>query len=106
MGALGIALVLAVVLGAIFADVITSYDPTKMALRDRFLQPSSAHLLGTDQLGRDLFTRVLHGARIALGVALVATSLSFVGLVDQSRRSRPKEVGTFDPAGSVVVRAR
>ena len=79
MGALGIALVLAVVFGAIFADVLTSFDPTRMALRDRFLPPGAAHLLGTDQLGRDLFTRVLHGARIALAVALVATSLSFVG---------------------------
>ena len=66
MGALGIALVLAVVFGAIFADVLTPFDPTKIAPRDRFLPPGAAHLLGTDQLGRDLFTRVLHGARIAL----------------------------------------
>lgn len=79
MGGLGIALVLVVVFGAIFADMLTSYDPTALNPRDRFLSPNGAHLLGTDQLGRDLFTRVLHGARIALVVALVATSLSFVG---------------------------
>jgi len=79
MGALGILLVLAVVFGAIFADVLTQYSPTKLAPRDRFLPPDAAHLLGTDQLGRDLFTRVLHGARIALGVALVAASASFAG---------------------------
>jgi peptide/nickel transport system permease protein len=79
MGALGVALVIAVVLGAIFADVLTSYTPTKLAPQDRFLPAGAAHLLGTDHLGRDLFTRVLYGARIALVVALVATSISFLG---------------------------
>jgi peptide/nickel transport system permease protein len=77
--ALGIALVLVVVLGAIFADVLTPYEPTRLSPRDRFVPPGALHLLGTDQLGRDLFTRVLHGARIALFVALLATSLSFIG---------------------------
>lgn len=79
MGALGIGLVLLVVFGAIFADVLTTYNPAGLALRDRFLPPGAMHLLGTDQLGRDLLTRVLHGARIALAVALVATSFSFIG---------------------------
>jgi peptide/nickel transport system permease protein len=79
MGALGIVLVLAIIGGAVFADLLTSYDPTRMAPRDRFLPPDSMHLLGTDQLGRDLLARVLHGARIALTVALIATSLSFMG---------------------------
>src|SRR5687768_16391209 len=58
MGALGILPVLAVVLGAMFADVLTPYLPTKMAPRDRFLPPGAAHWLGTDQLGRDLLTRI------------------------------------------------
>jgi peptide/nickel transport system permease protein len=79
MGALGIVLVLAVVFGAIFADVLTPYEPTRMAPRDRFLPPDAAHWLGTDQLGRDLLTRILHGARIALTVALIATGASFLG---------------------------
>lgn len=79
MGALGIALVLAVVLGAVFAELITVFEPTKIVPRDRFLPPSAQHLLGTDQLGRDLFTRVVFGARIALVVALIATGISFVG---------------------------
>jgi peptide/nickel transport system permease protein len=81
MGALGIILVALIVLGAFFAD-FTGYSPIKLAMRDRFLEPSFSHFLGTDHLGRDLFTRVLYGARIALGVAFVATSISFiVGLV-------------------------
>lgn len=78
MGLLGIGLVLFIVLGALFAG-FTGYSPAKLAMRDRFLDPSFAHLLGTDHLGRDLFTRVLYGARIALGVAFVATGISFIG---------------------------
>jgi peptide/nickel transport system permease protein len=78
MGALGIVLVALIVLGAVFAD-FTGYSPVKLAMRERFLEPSLSHLLGTDHLGRDLFTRVLHGARIALGVAFIATGISFLG---------------------------
>jgi len=78
MGLLGITLVALIVVGALFAG-FTGYNPAKLAMRDRFLDPSFAHLLGTDHLGRDLFTRVLYGARIALGVACVATGISFTG---------------------------
>ena len=73
LGLLGLVLVLVVVLGAIFADWLTIYDPIKMLPRDRFQAPSFLHLLGTDHLGRDLFSRVLHGGRIALTLALSAT---------------------------------
>lgn len=76
LGALGVALVIAMVGGALFADWLASAEPNRIAPRDRFLSPSLAHLLGTDQLGRDLFARVLHGGRIALSVALFATLLS------------------------------
>ncbi|MGH6948193.1 MAG: ABC transporter permease [Kiloniellales bacterium] len=79
LGALGLGLVLLVVFGALAADVLTAYSPIKLAVRDRFLGPSFDHLLGTDQLGRDLFTRVLHGAQIALWVALVSTGIAFLG---------------------------
>lgn len=82
LGALGISLVVLVVCGAIFADLIASADPNKIAPRDRFLAPSLEHLLGTDQLGRDLFSRVLHGGQIALSVALFATAASLaIGIV-------------------------
>ena len=78
MGVLGITLVVLIVLGALFAG-FTGYNPAKLAMRERLLDPSLSHLLGTDHLGRDLFTRVLFGARIALGVASIATSISFTG---------------------------
>ncbi len=78
LGVLGLTLVLLMVGGAIFADLLTSWDPTRINPRDRFLGPGAEHLLGTDQLGRDLFARVLHGGRVALSVALIATGISLV----------------------------
>ncbi len=82
LGAFGIALVLLMVGGAVFADLLTSYDPSRISPRDRFQAPSLDHLLGTDHLGRDLFSRVLHGGRIALSVALFATATSLaIGVV-------------------------
>lgn len=76
LGAFGLTVVVLVVLSAVFADVLTSYSPTKLSPIDRFAPASFQHLMGTDHLGRDLFSRVLHGGRIALAVALGATGLS------------------------------
>ena len=78
LGLLGVSLVILVVFGAVFADWLAAADPVRMSPRDRFQGPSLDHLLGTDQLGRDLFARVLHGGRIALAVALGATAISLV----------------------------
>ena len=76
LGVFGLSLVLLVIFGAIFADFLTTYDPTRINPRDRFQGASAAHLIGTDQLGRDLFARALYGGRIALYVALVTTAIS------------------------------
>ncbi|MDQ6437365.1 ABC transporter permease [Mesorhizobium sp. LHD-90] len=78
LGALGLSLVVFVVLMALFADVLASYPSTKLSPADRFQPASWQHLLGTDHLGRDLFSRVLHGGRIALAIALGATGASLV----------------------------
>ena len=78
LGALGLALVVLVVLSAVFADVLASYPPTKLSPVDRFAPASFQHLLGTDHIGRDLFSRVLYGGRIALSIALGATGASLV----------------------------
>lgn len=78
LGAFGLTLVVLVVLAALFADVLTQYQPTKLSPIERFAPASFQHLLGTDQLGRDLFSRVLHGGRIALAIAIGATGLSLV----------------------------
>lgn len=82
LGVFGLALVLLVIFGAVFADFLTQWDPTRINPRVRFEGPTGEHLLGTDQLGRDLFARVLHGGRIALYVALVSTAISLaIGIV-------------------------
>lgn len=76
LGRFGLALVLVILLTAVFATVIAPYNPAAIAIPDRLQAPSLAHLFGTDQLGRDVFSRVVLGARIALEVALVAISLA------------------------------
>ena len=77
LGLLGTVLVVLVVLGAAFAGLLAP-DPIAMAPIDRFLTPSMDHLLGTDNLGRDLFARVLFGGRIALVVSLGSTAASLL----------------------------
>jgi peptide/nickel transport system permease protein len=79
MGVLGFALVLLVVVAAVFADWLAPYDPLKLDVLDRLAGPSWFHLLGTDQLGRDILSRVIKGSQIALEVGLTATTVSLCG---------------------------
>jgi peptide/nickel transport system permease protein len=78
LGALGATLVALFVLSAALAPWIAPYDPNALDVPARLQGPSLAHLLGTDNLGRDVFSRVLYGGRIALGVALTAVGLSLI----------------------------
>ena len=73
-------------LAAVAAPLITPYDPTKLGSAIPLLPPTAAHIFGTDQLGRDLFTRVIYGARIDLqigliGVAIPLTTGTLIGLL-------------------------
>jgi peptide/nickel transport system permease protein len=82
LGMLGLVLVVLIVLAAVFADILSPYGPAVIDVKVRLAAPSMDHLLGTDQLGRDVFSRVLHGGRIALEVAVVCISVSLgIGLV-------------------------
>ena len=67
-------LVICLVLGfsAIFAPYITPYDPMKINMRERLQPPSAAHWFGTDELGRDVLTRLIFGARISLTVGAIS----------------------------------
>jgi peptide/nickel transport system permease protein len=77
--AIGITLVGLTVLGAVFAPWLTKYDPNAQDILHALLPPgSSGHLLGTDQFGRDVWTRLLYAARIDLLIAVGATSVCFV----------------------------
>jgi len=64
------------IVAAAFANLLTSYDPVANSFADMTLPPSWQHLLGTDQFGRDLFSRIIYGARTAL---VVSFSSSIVG---------------------------
>lgn len=74
----GFSLVVALSLLAIFAPLITSIDPSSMRIRFRFKPPSEQFWFGTDMFGRDIFTRVLYGARVSLRVGLEVATLSGV----------------------------
>lgn len=79
MGLLGLTLALLLVVTGLFADWLTPYDPLKIDVINRFAGPSLAHPLGTDNLGRDLLSRVIAGSRIALIVAFCTTFLAMIG---------------------------
>lgn len=65
-----------ILLASILAPVISPYDPTDQVIRERLLEPSAEHILGTDALGRDVFSRILHGGRFALVISFVSV---FIG---------------------------
>ncbi|MGH2689081.1 MAG: ABC transporter permease [Actinomycetota bacterium] len=76
----GLAVLLLLYASAILAPVLAPYDPTAVALGEANQGPSGAHLMGTDNLGRDEFSRVLYGGRVSLAVGLaVALSAGLVG---------------------------
>jgi peptide/nickel transport system permease protein len=86
LGLAGLILVLLVVFCGLFAPWIVPFDPLKINVPDKFQAPSLEHLMGTDNLGRDVFSRVIAGSRIALsvGISTIATALCiglFLGLL-------------------------
>jgi peptide/nickel transport system permease protein len=72
----GAAIVAAFVALAVLAPYLVPYHPTQGALGQRLLPPSAAHWLGTDELGRDVFSRILFGARISLQIQLVSVLIA------------------------------
>lgn len=82
LAAAGVVLVIAFVLCAVFAPWLAPYDPAHINLPARLEAPSTAHWCGTDELGRDILSRLIYGARISMlvGSSVVATSLA-LGLI-------------------------
>ena len=78
VGAVSAAIVLLLCLVAIFADVLAPFHFMDMTMVDRLQGPSSTYPLGTDHIGRDVFSRLLYGARVSLAVGFAATTLSVV----------------------------
>lgn len=90
-GAIGLAIVLLLIFCAIFVEMLVPYDPYKMGSGGRFLPPGGQHFLGTDEFGRDMFSRILFGSRITLLIGAVAVGISLtigmaVGMIAAFRR--------------------
>lgn len=82
---LGAVIILILVATAIFAPVLAPYDPIEQNVPGRFAKPSAKHILGTDELGRDILSRIIAGTRLSLLSSMTAVSISltvgvFIGL--------------------------
>jgi peptide/nickel transport system permease protein len=75
LGAIGGAILALFVLAAVFADAITAFDPLSTNARLSLAAPGAAHILGADFMGRDVYSRIVYGARISLAVGLGSTAL-------------------------------
>ncbi|MCY3831860.1 MAG: ABC transporter permease [Chloroflexi bacterium] len=73
---LGLSVLLVLVLAAVFAEEIAPYDPYKTNYSNVKQPPSAEHFIGTDELGRDSFSRLIYGARISLAIGFLVSSIS------------------------------
>lgn len=78
----GLAIIVLLVLVAVFAPLLAPYNPYAVTLTGRLQPPSPEHMMGTDELGRDIFSRLVYGARVELWVGIVTVALS--GLIGVS----------------------
>jgi peptide/nickel transport system permease protein len=80
-GRWALALTLLLVILAVFAPWLSRYDPTAQNLPARLVGPSAAHWMGTDELGRDIFARIIYGARVSMSVSVsVVLGAGIIGL--------------------------
>lgn len=79
MGRIGLVLIVFILIAALFAPVLWSVDPQKAGKReDILLSPSGAHWLGTDDLGRDVWSQILYGSRVSLMIGLITAFVTVV----------------------------
>jgi peptide/nickel transport system permease protein len=78
LNVVGLTIVTGLAVAAVIGPIIAPYDPTSQALANRLRGPSMAHPFGTDQLGRDILSRMLYGARLSLGIAVAVTAIRLV----------------------------
>jgi ABC-type dipeptide/oligopeptide/nickel transport system permease subunit len=73
----GMIIIVAFIVGAVAAPLVAPYSPTAQVIADRVMHPfTGGHLLGTDDLGRDIFSRIIYGARISLVIGIVSVGIS------------------------------
>ncbi|WP_232699873.1 ABC transporter permease [Brevibacillus daliensis] len=78
MGVVGAIIILGLILCATFASVIAPYDPNVQDYNSILLEPNSEHWFGTDDLGRDIFSRVVYGAQISIKAAIVSVGIAMI----------------------------
>lgn len=78
MAVLGLVILILLLLAGIFADIIAPYNYAKQDLAHAFESPNAQHLFGTDEFGRDIFSRILYGARMSLLVGFVSVGIAVV----------------------------
>lgn len=75
-------IILLFILVAVFAPIVSTYDPYTVDMDNQFIHPSANHICGTDFFGRDIFSRIIYGARVSLVVGLIPTIISMtIGIV-------------------------
>jgi peptide/nickel transport system permease protein len=72
----GCLIIAAMVFLAVFASVLSPYDPIRISLAERLRPPSAVHLFGTDELGRDILSRIMYGARISLRIGMLVVLIA------------------------------
>lgn len=76
MAVAGLAFIALILLCAVFAPAVAPYEPTRIDTGAILCPPSSAHIFGTDTLGRDIFSRMVYGARISLAIGFIAVGIA------------------------------
>src|ERR1700749_2959439 len=100
LGTVGLVIMVVFVLTALFADLICRYDPLTVDSARALARPSAQHWMGTDSFGRDVWARIVHGARISLAVGVGSTTLG--GIIGGILGA---ESGFLSGRGGLVVRA-
>ncbi|WP_120296668.1 MULTISPECIES: nickel transporter permease [unclassified Rhizobium] len=75
LGMIGLSIIVLFILLAVFAPWLATHDPAAQDLANRLARPSAAHWLGTDELGRDIYSRLLYGGRVTLGMVIAVVVL-------------------------------
>lgn len=75
---IGLCIIIILIITAIFAPVIATHSPTDQIIVNRYQAPTADHWLGTDELGRDIFSRIVYGARISIQIGLFTVGISMI----------------------------
>lgn len=75
---IGLCIIMVLIITALLAPLIATHSPTDQSIIDRYQAPSSEHYLGTDELGRDIFSRIVYGTRISIQIGIIAVGISMI----------------------------